>query len=164
MGDQKECLSSRLLPLAPCQASAHFCTPDHRQSSKPRETYTLLSYVFLKMEWISMELHGLSCLLIGQCEKCCGTAWHCCSPTCLFTPHTQLLWIPRAGCQCTTSPSTVPSRCSIGMTAEDLSERDVSVPMPIFVSWSMQVRTHCTKTRPAIYCCSCAIHNFVSSQ
>jgi len=50
------------------------------------------------------------------------------------------------------------------MSAEGLSERDVSVPTPDFAPLSMQMGAHDMKIRYAVHCCSCVIHNFSSSQ
>ena len=50
------------------------------------------------------------------------------------------------------------------MTAKDLSERDVWGPASPCVLWSEQMSAQHMKTRPAVYRCSCVIHNFSFSQ
>jgi hypothetical protein len=80
----RACLATRLRDFAtnrheycelawPCQ-SAHFCTPDRRESSGSYGICALVPYKFLLKNCISMKLHGLCCLVIGQCARCCGTA------------------------------------------------------------------------------------------
>ena len=82
----RACLERRLRDFAtnrhekcdlawPCQ-SAHFCTPDRRESSWSYGICALVPCTFLLENCILVKLHGLCCLPIGQCVRCCGTAWY----------------------------------------------------------------------------------------
>jgi hypothetical protein len=58
-----------------CQ-SAHFRTLDSGESSEScRICARFPSDVPLK-SYIPVKLHSLCCLSIGQCARCCGTAWY----------------------------------------------------------------------------------------
>ena len=59
----------------PCQ-SAHFCTLDSGESSESCGIGARLPYNFSLKICILVKLHRLCCLSIGQCVRCCGTAWH----------------------------------------------------------------------------------------
>lgn len=56
--------------------SEHFCTLDSGESSWSCEICTFGPCEFLPKNGTSMKLHGLYCLPIVQCVRCCGTAWH----------------------------------------------------------------------------------------
>src|SRR4249920_3734454 len=59
----------------PCQ-SAHFRTLDSGESSESCEICTRFPYDFLLKSCIPVKLHRWCCLSIGQCVRCCGTAWY----------------------------------------------------------------------------------------
>ena len=50
--------------------------PNRRESSGSYGICALVPYTFLLENCILVKLHGLCCLPIGQCVRCCGTAWY----------------------------------------------------------------------------------------